>query len=72
MKPSAVGTYLTSCCVCPELPSNSKVLFLLPLGSGGPSPWVKTVKIAVQLEDGSTTEFFKKVGRAFDCLAPIF
>jgi hypothetical protein len=30
--------------------------------SGGLSLWVKTVKIVVELEDGSTAEFFKKVG----------
>jgi hypothetical protein len=62
-RPSAI-TYLTSY-LCPELPPNSKVL---SVGSGGPSLWVKTVKIVVQLEDGSTTEFFKKVRRTSDFL----
>jgi hypothetical protein len=51
--------------VLAKLPPNSKVL---SVGSGGPSLWVKTVKIVVQLEDGSTTEFFKKVRRTSDFL----
>ncbi|KAK4144169.1 Fructosamine kinase-domain-containing protein [Dichotomopilus funicola] len=43
--------------VVAELPPNSKVV---SVGSGGPGHWVKTVKIVVELEGGSTTELFKK------------
>lgn len=46
----------------PDLPTNCKVL---SVGHGGASLWVTAVKIVVELEDGTTAEFFKKVGDAF-------
>lgn len=41
-----------------ELPPNCKVLSVTPSGK---SLRVATVRILVQLEDGQTAEFFKKV-----------
>ncbi len=40
------------------LPPHSKVL---SVGHGGTSLWVTAIKITVELKDGTTAEFFKKV-----------
>ncbi|KAG7294474.1 hypothetical protein NEMBOFW57_004548 [Staphylotrichum longicolle] len=40
-----------------SLPAHCKVL---SVGYGGPSAWIKTIKIVVKLEDGSIAKFFKK------------
>ena len=41
-----------------ELPPNSKVLSVTPSGE---STWAGRVKIVVELADGTTAQFFKKV-----------
>lgn len=41
-----------------ELPPGSKVTLVVPSGQ---SLWVGTVKITVQLDNGETAHFFKKV-----------
>lgn len=51
-----------------ELPPNSKVLSVTPSGK---SLWVGTVKIVVKLADGTTAEFFKKVGGLFPSILQI-